>query len=32
MNNQDLNIYIPEYNPSKYKKAVKISKIISRDG
>lgn len=29
MNNQDLNIYIPEYNPSKYKKAVKISKIIS---
>ena len=29
MNNQDLNICIPEYNPSKYKKAVKISKIIS---
>ena len=29
MNNQDLNIYIPEYNPSKYKKAIKISKIIS---
>lgn len=29
MNNQDLNIYIPEYNPSKYKKAVKISKMIS---
>lgn len=29
MNNQNLNIYIPEYNPSKYKKAVKISKIIS---
>ena len=29
MTNQDLNIYIPEYNPSKYKKAVKISKIIS---
>ena len=29
MNNQDLNIYIPEYNPSKYKKAVIISKIIS---
>lgn len=29
MNNQDLNIYIPEYNPLKYKKAIKISKIIS---
>ena len=29
MNNQDLNIYIPEYNPSKYKKAVKVSKTIS---
>lgn len=29
MNNQDLNIYIPEYNPSKYKKATKIAKLIS---
>ena len=29
MNNPKSNMYIPEYNPSKYKKAAKISKIIS---